>query len=220
MSVALDAGVAEPEVLPLRLLRDERSVDAAVGDVAGASAMIGQLSAIVVAGFAAHALTVAATAWPSLGPWAALRLGGAWWIASTVGFFAAICAGLPSYWFYGVVARIEAPAWRLAVELVRVQAVGAVVLVGVLPFWLVVALGMHLLGEDVYRNALWMGYTYSLPFQASLPGLLGLIRVFLRMRDAVGETGWLPPLGLAACWVVLFLYTAPMAIWSLFNALG
>ncbi|HMV68817.1 MAG TPA: hypothetical protein PKA64_18335, partial [Myxococcota bacterium] len=158
---------------------------------------------------------VTAVAWPTLGA-GALRVGGAWAAASTGGFFTAICAGLPSYWFYGVVADIRAPAWRLAVELVRVQAVGCVVLLGVLPFWLAGALCLQLAGADVYHLPAWMALTWALPFLAALPGMLGLRRTFQRMR---GEPGWFAPTLLTAWWVVLFQFTGPVTIWSLFHAL-
>lgn len=209
----------EPVPLPLLLLRDELGVDRTIGDVAGATRMLVPLTGLVVGGFAAHAVTLLATAWPSVGPEAAVRLGASWFVATTVGFFAAICAGLPSYWFYGIVAKIRAPAWRLAAELVRVQAVGAVVLVGVLPFWLTATLALHLVGVDVLRFGPWMALTYTLPFLAGSFGIAGLYRSFERMRTTLGETGRLPALLLTAWWVVLFVYTAPITIWSLFTAL-
>ncbi len=210
----------ERDALPLLLLRDELAIDAAVGDPTGASRMLPPLVGLTAAGFAAHAVCVAGTAWPALGPAAAIELGGAWALASTGGFFAAICAGLPSCWFYGVVATTRAPAWRLAVELVRIQAVGAVVLAGVVPFWLALGLGLHLVaGVDVYHVAGWMPLTYALPFLCGLPGVLGLYRAFRRMRAALGHEGALPALVLTAWWVVLFLSTAPAAIRALFAVL-
>jgi hypothetical protein len=215
-TVLLDGAV---DALPLRLLRDELSIDAEAGEVAGATALMPRLVGLVVGGFGAHALVVAGTAWPSLGPGPALQLGASLWLATTAGYFAAICAGLPSYWFYGIVARIEAPAWRLALELVRSQAVGSVVLVGILPFWLAACLGLHLLQVDVYRSPL-MLLTYGLPLVTGLPGTLGLYRVFERMRVALGEQGKLPALVLVAWWVGLFLYTAPITVWALFDALA
>lgn len=225
LNLGTSAPPVEPEArsvdtLPLRLLRDELAIDAAIGEVAGATDMLVRLVGIVVAGFAAHAVTVAGISWPALGPGAALALGGAWLLASTGGFFAAICAGLPSYWFYGVVADVQAPAWRLAVELVRVQAVGAVVLLGALPFWLAGSLGLHLLGVDVSHSPGWMGLTYGLPFLAALPGVFGLYRTFMRMRVAAGESSRTPAFVLTVWWIVLFNFTAPLAIWSLFTALG
>lgn len=211
---------AERDALPLLLLRDELAIDAAVGDPSGASRMLPPLVGITAAGFAAHALCVAGTAWPALGAVDALRLGGGWALASTGGFFAAVSAGLPICWFYGVVATIRAPAWRLAVELVRIQAVGSVVLAGVVPFWLSLGLGLHLLaGVEVYHFEPWMQLTYALPFLCGLPGLLGLYRAFRRMRAALGHEGTLPALVLTAWWVVQFLITAPAAIRALFAAL-
>lgn len=222
LAPTLTPAAAPPEgaPLPLLLLRDDLAIDRAIGDVRGATRMLVPLTGLVVLGFAAHALTVLATAWPSLGPVASVRIGGAWFVATTVGFFAAICAGLPSYWFYGIVADIRAPAWRLAAELVRIQAVGAVVLFGILPFWLTATLGLHLAGVDVMAFTPWMLVTWAMPFLGGAVGLGGLYRSFARMRAANGEAGWLPALLLTAWWAVLFLCTAPVTIGSLFVALA
>jgi hypothetical protein len=214
-----EADGSEPLAFPLRLLSDEIGVDRELGEAASASRMLAPLTGLTVVGFAAHAACVTGMAWPSLGP-SALHFGAAWFVASTGGFFAAICAGLPSYWFYGVVAKIRAPAWRLAVELVRIQAIGAVVLAGILPFWFALSLGLHLiLGIDVFTVAPWKAVTLVMPFLCGLPGLLGLYRAFCRMRDALGETGRLPPVLLAGWWSLLFVTTAPVTIWALFHAL-
>lgn len=212
--------LAPGDPLALRLLRDEIGVDHELSVAGRASSLLLPLVVLTTCGFGAHAVTIAGMAWPSLGPTHALAHGGAWWAASTGGFFAAICAGLPSYWFHGVVAGIRAPAWRLAVELVRIQAVGSVVMAGILPFWLAGALGLHLVfGVDVYTSAGWMALTYALPFLCGTTGVFGLYRSFQRMRAARGQTGRLPALILMAWWVGLFAHTGPITIWALFHAL-
>ncbi|MEQ1569619.1 MAG: hypothetical protein ABMA64_28550 [Myxococcota bacterium] len=208
------------DALPLLLLRDELSVDRAAADATSAADLLLPLCALTTLGFGVHAACVAGTAWPVTGAGPALREGLAWWAACTGGFFAAICAGLPSYWFYGVVAKVRAPAWRLAVELVRVQAVGAVILAGVVPFWLAGALGLHLVfGVEVYDSPVWMALTRALPFLCATPGVLGAYRVFGRMRAAQGHADRLPAAALTAWWMVLFLFTAPVSIHALFVAL-
>ena len=216
----VDMNFPTDDALPLQLLRDELAIDAAIGDVRGATRMLMWLVAVVSAGFAAHGAALAGMYWPMIGPADAGLYGGAWAVAATAGFFAAISAGLPSYWFYGVVARIRAPAWRLAVELVRVQAVGAVVLVGVLPFWLAAALGVRVLfGYDLMEYGPWVALTHMLPFLAALPGVFGLTRAFRRMRDALGEERSWAPAALTGWWVLMFNTTGPITIWAIFNAL-
>jgi hypothetical protein len=213
MSIASPPTPRLHDPLPLRLLRNERSIDAQISTPDGAAQMLTRLSLMVVAGFAAHAVALAAMMAPSMGA-AATSMGVAWGVASTVGFFAAILAGLPSYWFYGIIANVRAPAWRLAVELVRVQAVGAVVLSAALPFWLVTGLAI---GADTPG---WLGLSLALPFLCALPGTLGLYRSFARMREVNGATGRLAPMVLTAWWVVLFQCTAPATIYSLYTALS
>lgn len=218
-SVPADPPRIEP--LPLRLLRDEASVDRELAVASGASALLAPLAGVTVAGFGLHALCVASLALPDLGPIGALRHGGAWWAASTGGFFLAICAGLPSYWFHGVVAGIRAPAWRLAAELVRIQAVGAVVLAGMQPFWLAAALLLHIVFDiDVFSWTPFLALTYAMPFLCALPGVTGAYRSFARMRAERGQHGTFAPLILTGWWVGLFLHTAPVTIWALFHALA
>jgi hypothetical protein len=217
--VPSDPTDSSSDALPLLLLRDELAIDAQVGDVAGATRMLTHLSAIVAAGFAAHGVILAACAGPTLGAQGALQLGGAWAVASTVGFFASICACLPSCWFYGVVANVAAPSWRLAVELVRVQAIGAVTLVGLLPFWLAGSLALRVIGVDLFSDPTWRLLTHALPFLAAFPGVFGLYRVFVRMRIAAGERATFPAALLTVWWITLFQFTCPMTISTLYSAL-
>jgi hypothetical protein len=201
--------------MPLELLRDPEAIDAEAAEPETATRTLMRLVGLTLAGFAAHAFVIgimhAANGEPD-----AVQRGVAWFGATSVGFFAAICAGLPSYWFYGVVARIPAPAWRLAVELVRVQAVGAVLLAAVLPFWLAIHLWLVIQTGGPIEDGLWTFFSYTLPFLAAMPGVAGLRAVFVRMRSAAGRDGALAPLLLTAWWVVLFLYTAVPTITRLF----
>jgi hypothetical protein len=201
------------------LLADETQIDRMAADPTGATRALKPLAALIATGFAAHALAMGlflATRLPLL---EAAHHAAAWFIAVTAGFFIAIGAGLPSYWFYGVVARVPAPSWRLAVELLRVQAVGAVVLGAVLPFWLAATLGVTVLGADLANSTTWVGLSHTLPFVAALPGVCGLYRSFVRMRAANDIHGRTSPMFRTAWWVVLFKYTAPITIHALFRAM-
>lgn len=209
------------DALPLALLRDEVGIDRQVADPAGVSRLLPPMVALVVLGFVSHGACIAGMYAASLGPEAAIWLGTRWALAATGGFFAAICAGLPSYWFYGVVAKIRAPSWRLAFELVRVQAVGSVMLAGILPFWLAVVLGLQAIaGVDLLENGAWLVITFTLPFLSSLPGMVGLKRGFTRMREHLGEGSSWAPLVLTAWWGLLFATTAPISVWALFMVLS
>jgi hypothetical protein len=208
--------------LSLRLLRAPAGVDADLATPDGAVRRTRDLSALVLAGFAGHALCMALTfhlIGDASAPDALLR-GGAWFVACAGGFFAAVAAGLPSYWFYGVVARIPAPSWRLAVETVRVQAVGSVMLGAVLPIWLTATLALWMVGADLSAFVAWKGVSLSLPFLAGLPGIVGLVGAFRRMAVANGDPAPWRAVGLAAWWVTLFVTLAPATVHTLFVALG
>lgn len=202
--------------MPLQLLRDPEEIDRSVSDPEGASSMLTQLVLLTIAGFAGHALLVGLLEGIDGGD--GLRTGIAWFGALTGGFFAAICAGLPSFWFYGVVARIPAPAWRLAVELVRVQAVGSVMLAAVLPFWLVLHLAVVCASGEAPDSVLWTALTWSMPLAAALPGVVGLHKGFVRMREAIGIEGRSAPLLLTLWWAAMFQVTALPTVYALFHA--
>ena len=212
---------AHPDhLLALTLLRDETAIDRMAGDVEGATALLPPLAGMIVAGFAAHAAALGLFLATGLPLADAAHHAAAWFAAATGGFFIAVGTGLPSYWFYGIVARVPAPAWRLAVELLRVQAVGAVVLGAVIPFWLAGTLALAVLGSDVTQYQPWVWFSHSLPFLSALPGVTGLYRVLRRMRVARGIEGRFAPLFLTAWWVVLFQYTAPITMFAIFRALA
>jgi hypothetical protein len=212
---------AEPvdALFALTLLRDEQAIDRRAATAAGALEVLRPLAALIVAGFAAHAVAMSLFMATSVPIPQAVHHGGSWFVAATVGFFLAVFAGLPSVWFYGIVARVPAPPWRLAVELLRVQAVGAVVLGALLPFWLAATLGLQLMGAELALSVVWVVASHALPFAAAIPGLFGLRRVFARMRAARGEAGGFSPFVLAGWWLVLFNYTAPATIFYLFQTL-
>lgn len=209
----------EDALFALTLLADETAVDRLAGNPEGAMAVMRTLAGLITVGFAAHAVAIGLFLASARPPLEALHHAGAWFVAATLGFFIAVGAGLPSYWFHGVVARVPAPSWRMAVELLRVQAVGAVVLGAVLPFWLAATLGLNVLGAELARNEVWLVFSHMLPFLAAMPGVLGLYRAFTRMRGAIGTTGRTSPLLLTFWWVLLFQYTAPVTIYALFAAL-
>ena len=187
--------------MPLQLLHDEVAIDRSLASSRSVLKTLTPLSATVTAGFALHALSIAIVASATEGLAIGTQQGGAWFLASTIGFFAAIGASVPSVWFFGVVARIPTPSWRLAAELVRIQAVGAVTFASLLPVWLALTLGLLTLGAPLQG---WITVSLALPFACALPGVFGLYRVFRRMS---GGPRWNAAL-LTAWWVVLFTFAA------------
>lgn len=206
--------------LPLQLLRDELAVDAAVATAAEARAMLAPLTGLVVGGFVAQA-TCTALLWAAFGDGTALAAGtlaARWALATTGGFFLAIGAGLPGYWFHTVVMGLAPPAWRIAVELLRVQAVGSVVLAALLPLWVAACLGLWMLGGRLPEGLILAGN--ALPLLCALPGLCGLSRSFTRMATAEGASH---PVAagrlLTLWWGIAFVCTAPVTVVRLLGVL-
>ena len=217
MSIPFDLPAAG-DPLALRLLRDELSIDADVATPAAATRMLPRLVALVVGGFAAQAACTGLLwlAFTAAGPAdaATLTARAAW--AMTVGFFVAISAGQPGYWFHAVVLRVNPPPWRIALELVRVQAVASVALFAVLPLWVAACLGLWLVGGDLPDG--WILAGNALPWLSGVPGMLGLRRAFSRMATVRGVrnpggvgvvlTGW---------WAIAFSVTAPITVLRLMS---
>jgi len=207
------------DLLGLQLLTDETAVDAAIATPSRAAAVLGSLAVLVVAGFAAHAtaLTLYLATTDPLGQ--AAQQGTAWFVAITAGYFVAAAVALPSYGLFGVVADVRAPLWRLAVEVVRVQAVGSVVLGAVLPFWLAGTMALSVLGMPTDPHGLGGALAHALPFLAATPGVFGLYRVFRRMTVANESPSRFRPLFLTGWWCAKFQYLAPLTIYALYDAL-
>jgi len=224
--IQLDATkISDP--LPLRLLRDELGVDADVATPAGASAALPRLVLLTTAGFAAQGACTGLLlmAFGQAGPLSALLTAAQLSLAMTGGFFIAICAGLPGYWFHTVVMGISPPIWRIAIELVRVQSVGSVVLSAVLPLWVSGWLALWLVGGNLGADPIMAGA--ALPLLCALPGMMGLYRVFCRMsvhESASGQLETPPPmrarltgLALTSWWGIAFVCTAPVTFIRLFQ---
>ncbi len=207
--------------LPLRLIRDELGVDHDVATPDGVTRSLPPLVSLVIGGFVAQAVCTGLllTAFGVGDVYAGLAVAGQWSVALSVGFFVAICAGLPGYWFHAVVLGVSPPAWRIAVELVRVQAIGSVVLAAVLPLWVAGCLLIWMMGGWLPEGRLLAGNT--LPLLCALPGMLGLSRSFTRMavlRDVSRPQA--VAMMLTAWWGVAFLCTAPITVVRLLGVLG
>lgn len=209
-----------------RLLRRPEEADAACSEARAATAMLPSLAWTAVAGIGVFALvqgSLSQAFHPMDSPGllrgaSVLEAVGLEALAYGFGLFGAQIAALPSYWFYALLAGVPMPGWRLAVEATRAQATAAVVLMGLLPVYLAVGLGLGLLlpGPD---GAPWhwlvvQGGGHLLPFVAGLAAPLSLIRGFRRVvsaRSVDGKTRAMP-LFLALWCAALFTAMAPLGV--------
>jgi hypothetical protein len=187
-----DAPVDRPRTAGLveLLLKDGRRVDALIRDEALAPDLIPRLLAVALAGFTVFGVAVTTVVnlagtqpswvpsvrWPD-GAWASLTL------AYVLGLIAATGVCLPSFYFYGLLAGVRLSMLQAAAHAVRCLAVTAVVLVGVLPVYVALALGTVVFSAPVglVHRAIVLGL--ALPFIA---GLWGVRSLFVGFTDLAG----------------------------------
>jgi len=97
----------------------------------------------------------------------ALALG----VAYDLGLVAATCICLPSFYFFALLAGVRFSLAQIVTQVMRSKAASAVVLVGILPIYVAVALGMIVFGVEarVLEGCLFLGLL--LPFLAGLQGI-------------------------------------------------
>ena len=225
-----------PDLLDL-LLRDKESTDRLCADRDQAAALLPRLLAIGAASVAAWALVhggLLLASQQAILP-AALADAPPWWtpivlfVALEGGLLGAQLAGMPSFTFYALLAGIETHGWRIAVESMRARATAAIMLLGLLPVYLAVGLGLVLVfpdaaweGRALHGLVLGVGGT-ALPFIAGLAAPGSLLRAFHRMLSEglpTGQTRRRPmPLLLVLAWSTLFTALAPLGAWRIAMAL-
>ena len=113
------------------------------------------------------------------GTWASLTL------AYVLGLVAATGVCLPSFYFYGLLAGVKLSMLQAAAHAVKCLAVTAVVLVGVLPIYVAVSLGMIVFSAPAEWMRLTIGLGLALPFVAGLWGVRTLFVGFTDLADTL-----------------------------------
>jgi hypothetical protein len=158
-----------------------------------------------------------AGAWSDGGLGPALSLA----LAYTLGLVAATGVCLPSFYFYGLLSGVKVSVLQITTQTVKSKAATAVLLIGVLPIYVAVVLGMIVFGVPAaeMQYALYLGLV--LPFLAGLAGVRSLYKGFMGLADT------LPPqrrcrrecflrrltLAMAACYTAV----SPVMIYTLWN---
>jgi hypothetical protein len=123
------------------------------------------------------------SAWGGLSPWlsgeAATLVG-----AYAFGLVAASGVCLPSLYFYCLLAGVRMTMLEVVVHAVKSKAVAAVALVGILPIYVAVAMGVVIFGaEFVLSETLLLGL--ALPFIAGIWGTVSLYQGFAQLCDTM-----------------------------------
>lgn len=153
---------------------------------------------------------------PTLG-----RKTGALIFAYAFGLVAASCVCLPSLYFYCLLAGVRMTMLEVVVHAVKSKAVAAVALVGILPIYVAVAMGVAIFdaGQAAVQATLLLGLI--LPFIAGIWGTVAMYQAFAMLCDT------LPPnrIERRACflrrlvltWSVIYTAVMPVMIYSLWE---
>jgi hypothetical protein len=213
------------------ILKDRRQLDAMIRDDALARDLIPRLLAVALFGLTVYGIAatlivnlggvqpswVPSARW-SDGTWASLTL------AYVLGPIAALGVCLPSFYFYGLLAGVKLTMLRAAAYAIKCQAVTAVVLVGVLPIYVAVSLGMIVFSAPAEWMLLTVTLGLALPFVAGLAGVRSLFLGFTDLADTLSSCHkasracFLRRLTLA--WSVCYTAVTPVMIYWLWTRLA
>ena len=146
------------------------------------------------------------------------------WAAYTLGMIAAGGICLPSFYFFGLLAGVRLSFVQTVAHIVKGQGATSIMLVGLLPLYVAVALGMIVFeaSEPWLRGSIYLGL--ALPFVAGLWGVRSIHRGFLTLVDTIpeeqryGRAMFLRRLTLA--WAACYSAVTPVMIWTLWNTIS
>jgi len=213
------------------LLKDRDQVDDLLRDESRQVDLIPRFLMIALASFSAYAWAMillldaapagsipsvltdgwSGTVQPALGLWAAYALG---LIAAT-----GVC--LPSFYFYGLLAGVKISFLQVVTHCLKGQAATAIMLIGILPVYVAVALGMLVFATPVPTQQLVLSLGLVLPFVAGLWGVYSLFHGFMRLADTLPgrcrqqRTCFLRRLTLA--WAACYTAVTPFMIHALWT---
>jgi hypothetical protein len=128
-----------------------------------------------------------ARSWPeripdaSWGEWSLANLT----LAYDIGLIAATGICLPSFYFYGLLAGVKTSMLGVLAHAMKGMSVAAVTLVGILPIYLAVVLGMIVFKLPAHLTELTLYGALALPFVAGLNGVRSLYVGFMRLTDTL-----------------------------------
>jgi hypothetical protein len=213
------------------LLKDRPHVDDLLRDEARQADLIPRFLMIALAIFSAYAgamlvllRAAPADAVPGVlaeGWSAGLQPALALWGAYALGLIAATGVCLPSFYFYGLLAGVRISLVQVVTHCLKGQAATAIMLAGILPIYVAVALGLLIFGASAARQELVLYIGLLLPFFAGLWGVASLFQGFMRLADTLpGRCGaervcFLRRLTLA--WAACYTAVTPFTIYSLWT---
>jgi hypothetical protein len=211
------------------MLKDRARLNDLLRDESRPADLIPRFLAVALAGFlvfgvAATMVLNASATWPAWVPAARWtdRTGPNLILAYTLGLVAAIGVCLPSFYFYGLLAGVKISMPQVTAHAMKSQAVTAVVLVGILPIYVALALGMIVFQVADEWQQLTISIGLALPFIAGLWGVRALYVGFLQLCETIAadrraaRACFLRRLTLA--WAAVYTVVTPVMIYTLWKS--
>jgi hypothetical protein len=145
-------------------------------------------------------------------------------LAYDLGLIASVGVCLPSFYFYGLLAGLKISMLQVATHAIKCAATTAVALVGILPIYVAVALGIMVFDAPATLKEWMVDLGLALPFIAGLWGILMLYVGFVRLAETMppsrrqARATFLSQLTLA--WSACYSVVTPVMIYSLWKHLG
>jgi hypothetical protein len=216
------------------MLKDPDRLDRLTRDPSWQAALVPQFLAISLVGFAifgvaATVMLNAAARLGSLGEWPREVPAAMWGDWSLANLTVAYCLGLvsatgiclPSFYFYGLLAGVETSMLGVLAHALKGKSVAAVTLVGILPIYLAVVLGIIVFDLPAEWTRLAIYGALALPFVAGLNGVRSLYVGFMGLGDT------LPPhrrcqrmcllRRLVFAWAACYTAVTPLAVYTIWN---
>ncbi len=233
---APDAPIGKHSILGLAelLLKDRVQVDELLRDDSRQVDLIPRFLVIALASFSAYAWamvlllhaapngsipSVLAEGWSF-----AMRPTVGLWLAYALGLVAATGICLPSFYFYGLLAGVKISFLQVVTHCLKGQASTAIMLIGILPIYVAVALGMLIFAAPVALQQVVLSIGLVLPFIAGLWGVYSIYHGFMGLADTLPgrcrerRTCFLRRLTLA--WAACYTAVTPLmihALWTQFT---
>jgi hypothetical protein len=143
------------------------------------------------------------------------------WAAYTFGLVAASGVCLPSFYFFGLLAGVKISLLQVTGHIMKGKASTAIMLLGILPIYVAVVLGMIVFHAPSDELSLVLYLGLALPFVAGVWGAWSIYRGFLTMADTLPacrrerRTCFLRRLTVA--WAACYSVVTPVMIWTLWN---
>lgn len=146
-------------------------------------------------------------------------------LAYPVGMTAATGICLPTFYFFGLLAGVRITVLQVTTHVLKGKAATAVLLLGLTPIYLTIALGMLIFQPtDDMALSVMFAIGLALPFVAGLWGMRSLYVGFLGLADTLPperryrRTCFLRRLTIA--WTAVYVAVTPVMIWSLYHNLA